>query len=66
MSDKDQINLLQSSINFYQQSLKDWERALSYLKPDNEYYMIVVEKMLEESDLVDKYNKMIKNKIQTR
>lgn len=66
MSDKDQINLLQSSINFYQQSLKDWERALSYLKPDNEYYMIIVEKMLEESDLVDKYNKMIKNKIQTR
>jgi len=66
MSDKDQINLLQSSINFYQKSLKDWERALSYLKPDNEYYMIVVEKMLEESDLVDKYNKMIKNKIQTR
>lgn len=64
MTDREYIDILQSSINFYKKSLDDYQRALDCLKPSNPYYEMIIDRMLYESDLIDSYNRILNNKKQ--
>jgi len=62
MTDTEFLGKLQSTINFYKDSLKDYEKALSYLKEGDKHYPIIIDKMLEASDEIDRCSRIIKEK----
>lgn len=65
MTDNELLEKLQSTINFYKDSLKDYEKALSYLKEGDKYYPIIIDKMLEASDEIDRCSRIIRKKTES-
>ena len=66
MNEQEYLDKLQSTINFYKKSLSDYEKALNYCPTHFKEYDIIINKMLECGDDIDRCNIIIKSKMITK